>query len=122
MKMALLLLALASCVHAAAGDLCHAGDAFCSGTTQALVCTAGVLKPFGCHGPKGCTVTDSRAVLCDQSAGALPGDICFPQYEGKGQCTALPGAYLQCLHGAWVENLCPPGKFCVDGGGSMTCK
>lgn len=117
-------LAANGCAHAPrTGDACQAQDAFCAGPGAAYACRDGRLAPFACLGPKGCTLGAGRAVMCDQSKAAAAGLFCFPEYEGKGQCAAAePGAYLQCLNGAWVKNLCSEGRACHEGGGELVCK
>lgn len=118
-------LCLSGCAHHA-GDICRGDDSFCAGVSDrkaALVCRDGKLIRFGCYGPKGCEETNkNRAVDCDQSAGALPGEPCLADYEGGGHCSADPGAYLQCVKGSWVQLPCGTGKTCDPGGPRVTCK
>lgn len=117
------LLSALSCVHVAkVGDACKDGEAYCGDTATALACRAGHLQPFACSGPKGCAVDSARAVSCDQSSGAQPAGACFPEYEGRAQCGAAPGAYLQCLGGQWVQLACnPPGTTCHVDAGGLSC-
>jgi len=118
------LLSLVSCAIPAAGTRCEAGAAYCISSTSALQCQNGVLVAFTCLGPKGCTkglaVPGGNPVLCDQSAGAVPGTPCAPEYEGHGRCVT-PSSLLVCTKGAWVQLACSTGTSCHEDGG-VACR
>lgn len=107
-------LSLSDCAHAPnAGDTCQEGAAVCRSKDSALICRAGKYEPTGCAGPAGCTVTNNRDVMCDQSAGARAGEPCLPDYLGQVQCIPEePGRYLACSIGGWAAVACPSGAVC----------
>lgn len=122
---AALLLVLFGCTHVppAIGDRCAAGAAHCLNFQASLACKDGALALFPCSGPKGCAVGADRAVMCDQSQGMAPGEICFPAYEGKGQCmTSEPANILHCAKGSWVKLACPEGTACQSAEGDLVCR
>lgn len=123
MKTFLLLLisCLAACATPGAGSRCDAGEAYCSSPTAALACQNGMLAPYTCAGPKGCVKGSKSAVLCDQTAD-VAGQPCFPEYAGKGHCSADAGSTLQCLNGAWTAVACDPGKSCHLDDGGVSCR
>jgi hypothetical protein len=120
-KAALLsLLALLSCAHVA-GTKCDAGAAFCTSATATLACQNGVLVPFACPGPNGCTRHGDRVVHCDQSEGVAPGAACSPEYEGHGNCLGDKTGRLTCKGGLWELSICAVGTRCTDNGDAF-CK
>lgn len=126
MRVNVLVLALAflsDCAHAPApGDVCREGAAVCQSKQKALVCVGGFYQATGCRGPQGCSVTNDRAIMCDQSEGALVGELCLPGYRGQAQCaTENPGSYLTCGPGGWSAVACPNGT-CSRRGPDVVCE
>lgn len=118
------LLSLFACAHHI-GDVCAEGDAFCGAPDApktALVCKDGKLVSFNCPGPRACSMDASRSILCDQSSGAMAGDLCFPQYNGTGHCSSDSHGYLFCASGQWKEVLCPKDEACVNGLVGISCQ
>lgn len=119
---------LSDCVHAPApGDTCQEGAAVCRAKDTALVCRDGKYEATGCRGPEGCSVTNNRDILCDQTAGARVGEVCLPTYLSQVQCTAEePGRYLVCTQGGWSAVACPSGAVCTKreaaGGAVVLCE
>lgn len=112
-----------ACVHVpAVGDVCRVGDGHCLDFHTSLSCQAGALKLFSCPGPKGCQIDSNRRVACDQSQNVAPGEACFPEYDGLGQCLPDAGSFLRCAHGAWVRLDCPGVTKCQTDGGDLTCR
>lgn len=112
-----------SCAHAPkAGDACEAGSAVCQSKGQSLTCHGGKYVGVPCMGPKGCSVTNDRAILCDQSDGATPGTLCYPAYERTGHCAPGGTAVLQCLSGVWTQTACPDGQLCQAGANTVACQ
>lgn len=106
----------------AIGEACRPREAYCIDVRTALACREGKLSLFACSGPAGCQVDAQRTALCDESQNAAPREACLPDYEGKGQCTKWPGAFLQCKGGEWVRLLCPDGGVCTADGGDFVCR
>jgi hypothetical protein len=119
MRALLLVLMLSACIHRV-GDACVTEEAHCADPHSKLACGAAGLMAIPCPGAGGCSLDGQRTVLCDQSSGAQPGQLCFPEYEGTGQCAGP--AMLQCLHGAWTQLACNPGHTCVLEAGGVTCR
>lgn len=103
------------------GDPCGAGDARCVDEKTAFACRGKKVVAFDCNGPAHCSARADKTVLCDQSAGALPGTPCFDAYAGRAQCGAEAGAYLVCADGTWQPRTCEAGAVCRDDGAGVTC-
>lgn len=121
MKALALVLLLVGCAHKV-GDPCFGSDAFCADSRTSLACRDGKLSVFPCNGNKGCALAKDRVVTCDQSAGAVVGDLCYPEYNGTAQCTPSGTGYLFCADGRWKEMTCGSPAKCVDGPSGLTCK
>lgn len=119
------LLPLLSCAHIAkVGDVCKDAEAYCLDSHVSLACRDAHLAKFFCGGPGGCAVDSARNVTCDQSSGAIAATPCFPEYEGRAQCSSvLTAAFLQCTQGAWVQLACnPPGTTCQTDTRGLSCR
>lgn len=121
--LALLMLCLGvSCATPIAGTKCDSGVAYCSSPSASLTCQNGTLVPYACPGPKGCSLGSNRAVLCDQSAGVVAATPCFPEYAGRGECSADGSSLLTCVNGQWAQASCGPGLTCKDVDGGAGCR
>jgi len=122
-RLALAALFLAACAHKhAAGDACSIAEAYCEDGRTSLACRDGKLATFKCNGPKGCYSDAERTVFCDQSQGAQLGELCFPEYNGYGQCTSRGTTYVFCADGRWKEMACPRDAACVVTAQGISCQ
>ncbi len=64
MRAFLFVLLFSACVHRI-GETCNASEAHCLDKKTGLNCQNGALVATDCPGPKGCTVTGERQVMCD---------------------------------------------------------
>jgi hypothetical protein len=98
------------------GGACTSGIV-CENAMRGLECRAGTWTAFPCRGPGGC-MTFAQGPTCDFN-GALAGDRCPLDVEGRRACSVTGRQVIECRGGTFVETLnC---SSCTLAAGVVTC-
>lgn len=97
------------------GGTCKDGQRECLDAHSSLYCASGTWQLDACKGPNGCRQESGQDAWCD-TRGALEGDTCLAQFEGRLECADDLKSRIQCRGGRYHTEQCKGPRGCTPEG------